>query len=105
MLNCSVTSNSALCPWNFPGKNIVVGCHFLLQGNLPNPGIKPASLISPRLVDRFLPLRHVGSPLKQEVEGNSYPTLYDKCKKTMIQPEIDSELPSALKTQPSLEPL
>ena len=21
-----------LCPWNFPGKNIGVGCHFLLQG-------------------------------------------------------------------------
>ena len=23
-----------LCPWNFPGKNIGVGCHFLLQGIL-----------------------------------------------------------------------
>ena len=22
-----------LCPWNFPGKNTGVGCHFLLQGN------------------------------------------------------------------------
>ena len=21
-----------LCPWNFPGKNIAEGCHFLLQG-------------------------------------------------------------------------
>ena len=21
-----------LCPWNFPGKNMVVGCHFLFQG-------------------------------------------------------------------------
>ena len=21
-----------LCPWNFPGKNTAVGCHFLLQG-------------------------------------------------------------------------
>ena len=21
-----------LCPWDFPGKNTVVGCHFLLQG-------------------------------------------------------------------------
>ena len=21
-----------LCPWNFPGKNTGVGCHFLLQG-------------------------------------------------------------------------
>ena len=26
------------CPWDFAGKNIGVGCHFL-----PNPGIEPAS--------------------------------------------------------------
>ena len=24
-----------LCPWDFPGKNIGVGCHFLLQGIFP----------------------------------------------------------------------
>ena len=39
---CSVMSNSLqpygpqptrfLCPWNSPGKNTGVGCHFLLQG-------------------------------------------------------------------------
>ena len=38
---CSVVSDSAtlqtvatvaLCPWDFPGKNIRVGCYFLLQG-------------------------------------------------------------------------
>ena len=32
-----------LCPWDSPGKNTGVGCHFLLQGNLPYPGIKPRS--------------------------------------------------------------
>ena len=32
-----------LCPWDSPGKNTGVGCHFLLQGNLPDPGIKPRS--------------------------------------------------------------
>ena len=26
-----------------PGKNTGVGCHFLLQGNLPDPGIEPRS--------------------------------------------------------------
>ena len=31
-----------LCSWNSPGKNIGVGCHFLLQRILP--GIKPGSL-------------------------------------------------------------
>ena len=30
-----------LCSWDFPGKNTGVGSHFLLQGNLPNPGIEP----------------------------------------------------------------
>ena len=32
-----------LCPWNFPGKNTGVGCHFLLQGIFlteeSNPGL------------------------------------------------------------------
>ena len=27
-----------LCPWNFPGKNTGVGCHFLLQGIFPTQG-------------------------------------------------------------------
>ena len=26
---------SSLCPWDFPGKNTSVGCHFLLQGIFP----------------------------------------------------------------------
>ena len=29
-----------LCPWDFPGKNTEVGCHFLLQGNFPTQGLK-----------------------------------------------------------------
>ena len=27
-----------LCPWNSPGKNTKVGCHFLLQGIFPTQG-------------------------------------------------------------------
>ena len=45
-----------LCPWASQGKNAGVGCHFLLQGNpgiLPNPGIKPASPVSPALTGGF----------------------------------------------------
>ena len=30
-------------PWDSPGKNTGVGCHFLLQGIFPDPGIKPRS--------------------------------------------------------------
>ena len=44
----SVVSNSAtpwtvahklLCPWNSPGENTGVGCHFLLQGIFPTQGL------------------------------------------------------------------
>ena len=38
----SVTSDSlrphGLCPWNSPGQNTGVGCHFLLQGIFPTQG-------------------------------------------------------------------
>ena len=30
-----------LCPWNSPGKNSEVGCHFLLQGIFPTQGLQP----------------------------------------------------------------
>ena len=35
-----------LCPWNFPGKNAGVGCHFLLQGIFPTEGLNPCLLLS-----------------------------------------------------------
>ena len=48
---CSVMSDSLqphgllpsrlLCPWDFPGKNTAVGCHFLLQGIFPTQGSNP----------------------------------------------------------------
>ena len=39
-----------LCSWDFPGKNTGMGCHFLLQGIFPDPGIQPRS---PALASRF----------------------------------------------------
>ena len=35
-----------LCPWYSPGKNTGVSCHAPLPGNLPDPGIEPASPMS-----------------------------------------------------------
>ena len=32
-----------LCPWTSPGRNTGVGCHSLLQGDLPDSGIEPIS--------------------------------------------------------------
>ena len=31
----------SLCPWEFPGKNTGVGCHFLLQGLFLTQGLNP----------------------------------------------------------------
>ena len=42
-----------------PGKNIEVGCHALLQGNLPNAGIQPRS---PPLQEDSLPAELPGKP-------------------------------------------
>ena len=65
---CSVMSDSLrlhglyptrlLCPWNFPGKNTGVSCHFLLQGDLPDPGTEPMSLATSTVAGRFLTLLH-----------------------------------------------
>ena len=33
-----------LCPWDFPGKDIGLGCHFLLQGIFPAQGSNPGLL-------------------------------------------------------------
>ena len=41
-----------LCPWDSPGKNTGVGA-IRLPRDLPNPGIKPASLMFPALAGRF----------------------------------------------------
>ena len=70
LFGLSITSNSLwphglwptrlLCPWDFPGKNTGVGCYFLLQGNLPNPGIEP--LVSPAFTGRFFSTVPPGKP-------------------------------------------
>ena len=43
-----------------PGKNTGVGCHALLQGNLPTPEIKPTSIAAPALqAESWLPSHQV----------------------------------------------
>ena len=56
--------SSLLCPWNFPGKNAGVGCHFLLQGIFLTQGSNPYLLrFLCQQVDS-LPLSHLRSPLQ-----------------------------------------
>ena len=39
-------------PWDSPGKNTGVGCHFLTSGDIPDPKIEAVSLTSPALAGR-----------------------------------------------------
>ena len=45
-------------PWDFPGKNTGVGCHFFLQGLFPSQGSNHVSHIA----DRFFTVNHQGAP-------------------------------------------
>ena len=48
------------CPWNFPGKNAGVGCHFLFQGNLPGSWVE---LMPPALAGRFFNIEPPRKPI------------------------------------------
>ena len=49
---------SFLCPWDSPGKNTGVGCHFLLQGIFPTQGLNLCLLHWQKV---SLPLSHQGN--------------------------------------------
>ena len=49
-----------LCPWDSPGKNIGVHCHFLLQGFFPTQGSNPGL---PHYRQILYRLTHQGSPI------------------------------------------
>ena len=62
--NCIVTpwtvASRLLCPWDFPGKNIGVACHFLLQGIFPDQRIEP---MSPELSGEFFATKPPGKSI------------------------------------------
>ena len=55
---CKPMDPSLLCPWDFPGKNTGVGCHFLLEGIFPTQGSNSCPLYWQA---DCLPLSHLGS--------------------------------------------
>ena len=73
VLSCSARPNSMwphrlqpsrlLSPWNFPGKDTGVGCHFLLQGIFLTQGL--SSILLHWQADS-LPLSHLGSTLDMD---------------------------------------
>ena len=76
VLSCSVVSDSLrpcelqpvrlLCPWGFSRQEYWSGLPYLPPGDLPDPGIKPVSLISPALAGGFF--SPVNNPSTQEAE-------------------------------------
>ena len=64
LVSCSVMSNSfttsrPLCPWDCPGQNTGVGCHFLLEGIFLAQGSNPSLLQCSWILYQ---LSHQGSP-------------------------------------------
>ena len=59
-LDCSPLNWSSM--GFFSGKNTGEGCHFPPPGDLPNPGIKPKSPVSPALQVDSLPAEPSGKP-------------------------------------------
>ena len=51
-----------LCPWDFPGKNSGVGCHFLLHGIFPTQGLNSHLLSLLHWQPDSSPPSHLGSP-------------------------------------------
>ena len=52
--NSASLAHQAPLSMGSPGKNTGVGCHALLQRNLPDPGMEPVSLLSLALASGFL---------------------------------------------------
>ena len=80
LFSCSVMSSSLpppatptrlLCPWDFPGKNPGVGCHFLLQGS-SQPRDQTTYLTSSAFVAGSLPLVPPGKPYKYDEISQLY---------------------------------
>ena len=62
-VDCSPTK--LLCPWDSPGKNPGVGCHFLLQGISLTQGWNLCLLYLLHCQADSLPPHHLGSPVRQ----------------------------------------
>ena len=65
-MDCSQPAR-LLCPWNFPGTNTGVGCHFLFEGIFLTQGLKLASLASSSLAGGSFTTEPPGKLLQREI--------------------------------------
>ena len=73
LFSTSWTVARLLCPWDFSGKNTGLSCHLLLQDNLPYPGIKPASPVSPAWAGWFPTIEPAGKPMIFPLRATIFP--------------------------------
>ena len=66
-----VRSQAGYRPWDSPGKNTGVACHFLLQGLFQTQGPDPHLLCLLHWQADSLPLSHQGSPSHGQLDKNS----------------------------------
>ena len=71
-----------LCPWDFPGKKIGVGWHFLLQGIFLTQVLNPHLLWLLHWQVNSLPLSYLGSPNTNASKGqipDNIPNTFCRC--------------------------
>ena len=96
-----------LHPWDFPGKNTGVSCHFLLQETFPTQGLNPGL---PHCRQTLYRLSHQGSPrasllmslLKRPLAQANYIIMRKFTWKIIINPTpLPTVFSMSLKTSPS----
>ena len=65
-------SPPGLCPWDSPGNNTGVGCHFLVQGIFPTQGLNPCLLCLPHCRQIPYCLCHQGSANEGNKDSESW---------------------------------
>ena len=76
-----------LCPWDFPGINTRVSCHFPPQGIFPTQGSSPCFPYW-QAEFFFLPLSRKGSPMKALTEEEIQPCRFFPLHQVLPRPNV-----------------
>ena len=68
----------------FPRQDTGVGCHALLQGDLPDLGIEPISLASPALQAGSLPTELSRTLIKSDISTDYMNTISEHCRSHVV---------------------
>ena len=98
---CDPMDTRLLRPWDFLGKSTGVGCHFFLQGGLPDPGIELKSLISPALTNRLFTTVSPGNPTLKVGRVGGVVVYQTTCNLLLVRTLYQSK---AFPSLPSLSP-